>query len=220
MSVWSVMDICKEMADVSSLLAVRMPFGSSNMDGYMAMAGAMATSICSKIQGIKPLAAAQAVELYKATSSMQLCDELKTLITKSIDECVSCQAHASSTLPNLGPQSNIFMYNYMTQNDWNMLNSQDCTYWSAINVLATRLRLVGVKSLKEDTKKWCTALLLHCFMQKSNKMPPYKMIYQLSQDLSQAHASCITQTPTNLSCPAKYPESLSFWVSLGSKLLM
>ena len=206
MSVWSVLDICKKMTDVSSLLSVRMPFASSNMDGYMAMAGAMATSICNKIQGIKPLAAAQAVELYKATSSMQLCDELKALITKAIDECVSCQAHVSTSLQNLMPQSNIFMYNYMTQNDWNMLNSQECTYWSAINVVATRLRLVGVKSLKEDTKKWCTALLLHCFLQKSSKMPPYKMIYQLSQDLSQAHASCITQTPTNLSCPAKYPE--------------
>ena len=170
------------------------------------MAGAMTTSICSKIQSTKPLAAAQAVELYKATASMQLCDELKALITKVIDECVSCQADASTSSQNLVPQSNIFMYNYMTQKDWNVLNSQDCTYWTAINVVATRLRFVGVKSLKEDTKKWCTALLLHCFMQKSSKMPPYKMIYQLSQDLSQAHASCITQTPANLSCPTKYPE--------------
>ena len=206
MSVWTVLDICKEMNDVTSLLAVRMPFASSNVDGYMAMAGAMTSSICNKIQSIKPLTAAQAVELYKATSGMQLCDELKASLTKAIDEGVSYQTGPTTSSSSLVPQSHIYMFNYMTKQDWATINGPECTYWTAINVVATRLRLVGVKSLKEETKKWCTAMLVHCFMQKSGQMPPYKMVYQLSQDLQQAHSSCITQTAASLSCPLKYPE--------------
>lgn len=206
MSSWTVIDICKEMADITTLLDVRMPFASANIDGYMAMAGAMISSITHKIKSIQPLSASQAVELYRAASAMKLCDELKVTLTKAIDEGVSCQPHEGAVPASLVPQSNIYMYNYLTQSDWNTLNSTDCTYFAAINVLATRLRLVGVKSLKEDTKKWCTALLVHCFMQKSGKMPPYRMIYQLSHDLSQAHASCITQTPATLSCPNRYPD--------------
>jgi hypothetical protein len=206
MASWTVMDICKEMHDVNNLLAVRMPFATINMAGYMAMAGAMTNSLCNKINSIEPLSASQAVELYKAVSTMQLCDELKAVLTKAIDDGVSCTASTTSATQALVPQSNTFMYNYMTQNDWSMLNASDCTYWTAVNVVATRLRLIGVKSLKEDTKKVCTAMLVHCFMQKSSKMPSYKVIYQLSLDLSQAHASCITQAPATLSSPAKYPE--------------
>jgi hypothetical protein len=206
MAIWSVADITKELHDVVSLLKVRNPAGSSDDPGYIAMATAMVNGICCKIKGMKGLSAGSAIEIYAAISSLSLDDQFKQKLTSTIDDVVSGESLQSAAILVNTPQSLLSPHHYLTQKEWDTLSSQSCSYWDGLHVVANRLRAIGIKSIKEDTKKACAALLIHVHMDKGLPMPAYKHIYQMSQDLSQAHSSSTQQQPIGLSSLSTYPD--------------
>ena len=148
------------------------------------MATAMINSICCKIKGMSNLSPTTALELYAVVPSTSLDSEYKEQLTLALDAALRAEPAPTDRIT---PQSLTSPQNYLTAKDWEALESSSISYWQMLQVVANRLRLLGIRSLKEDTKKWCTALLVHVGMDKSGQMPPYSMIYQMVQDLVQAH---------------------------------
>ena len=69
----------------------------------------------------------------------------------------------------------------MTKNDWKTLDNPSSTYVAKTNTIVRRLKLFGVKSLHEQTAKYCVALLLTTF----NQLPSYQVIHQMLVEFKQ-----------------------------------
>ena len=153
MSVWTVADVAKELHDVATLLKVRNPNGSPADAGYMSMASAMVNTVCCKIKGMKCLTAGSAIELYAAVAGLNLDAQFKQQLTSAIDAALSQDVgQTASTLVNT-PQSLTSPHHYLTQKAWDVLTSQSCSYWDGLHVLADRLELLGVRSLRKTLRR-------------------------------------------------------------------
>ena len=82
------------------------------------------------------------------------------------------------------PQSLTQIHNYLSGSEW--MNAQQSSM-AALQAISTRLRLCGVKALKEDTKKWCTTLMVHFEMERAaGERPASTTIYRMSQEMATA----------------------------------
>ena len=94
------------------------------------------------------------------------------------------------------------LWNYLNSKEWEMV--QSATTVEAVHVFASRLRAVGVKSMKEQTKKHALALLLHLMIQRGEPKPPPMEIYKLGNYLHDCFASC--QQPSLVAGFLRYPD--------------
>ena len=209
---WSVADIGHELTDVASLLQARRYVSPLvPCAGYNSMGSAMVTSICHKLKamGKQRLTASAAIELYQVVALSQLDDALKTQVTDTIDQCLASDACNSCAILGKRPQSLVHLFNYMSAKDWEQLAAADLSsssgFWDAMQVVVQRLRRLNCNTIKEDTKKWTTGLIVNLVVDKVGQLPPYPTIYKLSQDLCQAHASSQVRANAGLPSPATYP---------------
>ena len=100
------------------------------------------------------------------------------------------------------PQSLIQVQNYLSKADWDACKPSTLT---ALRTVVKRLKLCGVKSMKEDTKKWAAALLVFFEMERTGQRPCYLTIYQMSQQVAMAFACEDSKAPVEPL--AKYPAS-------------
>lgn len=195
----SVVDLVKEICDVSRLMSVRHPLGDQD-----AMATAMVSGLCSKIGAIKQLKAAEGMELYSSVNATVLSTELKAKLTAAIDQVLTANLQSSATSLHTMPQTLSTPYYYLTTLDWQQLEGE-VDYWSGLHVVARRLKLLGLKSMHEQTKKWFTSVLVHLLVDKTKQIPEPNWVYKLSQDLAQAFDSCATRPSNNLCGFLVYP---------------
>ena len=212
MATWSHLDILKEVGDVAKFLQITRIASPNSIaagqTGCHQMASAIIAALGNKIKALNSITAGMALEMYTAIQAAPLEDSNKAELTLAVDAVVgdAMDGLKPSTAVHATPQSLVFLYNYLTQQDWDKLCSTSCSYWDALQVVAARLRSIGVRSLKEDTKKAAVALIVHVGMDKSGSMPAYKMIYQLVQDFTKTHASCSNQHIPGVVPLATYPE--------------
>ena len=89
-------------------------------------------------------------------------------------------------------QSLVTIYNYLSKSELAVL--QTCTQVDAVSVIATRLKKIGVKTMKETTKKGCVAFLVHLQLKQGLPMPLAPEIYRLAAYVAATFHSC-QQTP-------------------------
>ena len=94
---------------------------------------------------------------------------------------------------------------YLTQNEYESLQQEDM--WMGAQTLANRLRLLGLKSMKETTKKLATALLLWFHFKRTKQIPQGDIAYVLSHHLSQCFLSSTVEVGENAESLAVYPEN-------------
>ena len=123
------------------------------------------------------------LEVTKAVKSTQLEDQHKNTLLKALDDKTMDQQKKAVKL-TMVPQSLTQIHNYLSGSEW--MNAQQSSM-AALQAISTRLRLCGVKALKEDTKKWCTALMVHFEMERAaGERPAYTTIYRMSQEIATA----------------------------------
>ena len=113
----------------------------------------------------------------------KLPEEQKLELQKTLSQVASSNGQQSVANKLVKePQSMTDVPAYLTQADWDVLLQGDLD--KAPHVLVARLRLCGITSLKEDSKKVCIALLVQSLLWHGHKMPDPQTIYKMAQQFT------------------------------------
>ena len=171
---WSTKDFLKEIDDVAQLYA---------LSSCSSMATSMIASLGKKLSTAVSLRAGDYVSLMHHVDGSKLPEEQKLELQKTLSQVASSNGQQSVANKLVKePQSMPNVPAYLTQADWDVLLQGDLD--KAPHVLVARLRLCGITSLKEDSKKVCIALLVQSMLWHGHKMPDSQTIYKMAQQFT------------------------------------
>ena len=199
-AMWSVDDICKELADIAQLIA-----GKKSDDPFCQ---ALIQTSCSKIKGLVVLAPCDALKIKNA--AMVLGDDFTNAIWACLEKRLTSVGSELGTPQGpqgmsvcTKPQTLLHPFNYMTAADWKELEHQETSWARKQTIVALRLKLLGIVSMSEKTMKSCLALLA-CTL---TVVPDEKMMYSMLQEFKATFAS--TSCAVQFSNLTMYPENAS-----------
>lgn len=189
----------EELSSIASLLQQR---GKATN-----MAMAMTKQYCNKLEGAGPdMSATDILKLSDHVAASEMPEECKDQILGCLDTiALQDNSGQSATKLLLQPQACPHLNNYLTAAEWKSLQTQGL--WAGVNVLVHRLRLLGIKSLKESLKKLAVGILVLMQVQGGkNPMPKYKIIYDLGLHFGQCFQASTVQPNAKVKSLLVYPE--------------
>lgn len=194
MAVWHADDLAKEIADMEVI--------SARNNGSLLLPR-MTNSLKCKVNGIQNLSPSSFVRLSDALGKSTLPSEIK----KELEECLEAKAASSIQGParlQTMPQSMTMPFNYLAQSEWQQLQ---CGFnkVEATTLVCRRVKLCGLKSMKEDTKKHIASFLVCLQMKAGSPLPSKHEMYKLANDVHTTFTTCQIQ-PLHPGL-AKYPPS-------------
>ena len=172
---WAVSDIVLELQSSGKLLA-----GKGECDPF---AAALVQGLCAKIKALQGFNAMHAVEI-KSAAETSFPIAFQASIGKAVEE--SLLATPASEKPSIAkPQTLVEIQNYLTRNDWLVLEDINSSLIQKQNTLAYRLRQLGVVSLHEQTCKAAVAVILNTL----SSLPAYDVIHSMVMDFKGAFAA-------------------------------
>ena len=180
MAQWEANVFLQELSSIQKL---------ANLRPGTDMEANLAKQLQSRLESHKGWTAEQLCRMMEAVQACSLGDASKDNLLKSL-EGLACPTMAGQSQVKLQAKQQclVSIQNYLGAKGWQQMSTS--SLWDAAVILATRLRRLGLTSLKEETKKWCTALLAHAQMQRTC-MPPYDDIYRLAEQLQTMFNSCV-----------------------------
>ena len=181
MASWSCEDLVKEITDMEKLFTIR-PEATFLQH--------LKQSLIAKLNACE-MSPSLVLKLSTTLMESTLPDTLKLPLMDAVDEraSVACAGVLTVTTKQ---QSLVTIYNYLSKSELAFL--QTCTQVDAVSVIATRLKKIGVKTMKETTKKGCVAFLVHLQLKQGLPMPLAPEIYRLAAYVAATFHSC-QQTP-------------------------
>ena len=187
---WTADDVKSEMVNISQLLAARRSAtGDEDLDGEKQQEKSMVQGCAQRIKLLASISLLEGKMLYEAIQECDLNNDLKKLLRSALDSKLAAGTNAYDDNVVLKPQMLTSISNYMTKNDWKILNNPSSTYLAKTNVIVRRLKLCGVRSLHEQTAKYGVALLLTTLTQ----LPSYKVIHQMLVEFKQTFHRDLTK---------------------------
>ena len=163
-----------------------------------------------KLKGLNSVDPSAAIQLYTAIDDAQLEATLKNRLSGCIDKLVTQDTTEVDTKINRNGQLLITPFNYLTQKDWDTINSDAASYWTNICVVAQRFKKIGIKPpMAEMTLKWTAGTLVANGLERSTVMPSYEAIFQLTKDLKQALRNCSVKAHPDVQSLQIYTETPS-----------
>ena len=192
---WQVSDIKQEVLDLEQLLKAR-PSLLAKQDVWL-------QQLQHKLQAVTELPPAAMLELYQVFEKCSLPQSIVESCIEVLDGKALGNEKAGSSRLQQKPQQCDSLVKYLTAEEIGNLETQDM--WSGTAILAKRLRLLGVRSMKESTKKVSVALLLLLEFKRTGKMPCADISYTLAQHMLAAFDGCPIQMPVGAPSLAAYP---------------
>ena len=187
---WTADDVKSEMVNISQLLAARRSAtGDEDLEGEKQQEKSMVQGCAQRIKLLASMSLLEGKMLYEAIQECDLKDDLKKLLRSALDTKLAAGTNAYDDNVVLRPQMLTSISNYMTKNDWKILDNPSSTYVAKTNVIVRRLKLCGVRSLHEQTAKYGVALLLTTLSQ----LPSYKVIHQMLVEFKQTFHRDLTK---------------------------
>ena len=189
---WKVADFIAELENIQMLMHVRKS---------ETMGDSLVGQLKDKLS-CHPWTAVDLCKMMEACNASSLSDGHKETLLQTLEATASGTVSSDSAMKlTQKPQSLIHIMNYMSSKDWKAMEAGNS--WDSIIIMAKRLRSLGMVALREDTKKWATALLAQAEIEKNKTRPIYDDIYSWSQSLHEAFVNL----PCNL-VPGKgvYPQ--------------
>ena len=192
---WTAEDFCHELQHVANLL-VKRPNSQ--------MGEACLVSLKQRLTNVTDMTASTLSALYDKVEAAELPQNIKDDILQTMDSLsVSTESNLqletkASSLHCLPP--------YLTTADWKALSQ--CHVLDAMRIISERMEKLGIKSMKEETKKTAVATLLHLHVTvHKNPLPCAWTIYGMVVDLAQV----FNHTEVGQSVPGlkMYPSSPS-----------
>ena len=138
---------------------------------------ALVENLAHKIQTSLVRSLTEATSLYETLQGCVLEDQYKAKLRDSIDAALSAKSNSVMAV-SVKPQKLVHMQNYLTQGDWDILDSKEASYIAKCNCIAKRWKTLGIKSLAEQTTKYGCAILLCQY----SKIPEHSLISQMVSD--------------------------------------
>lgn len=176
MASWDVQDLLKEIADME---VISMRNHSSDLLPKMQQA------LVSKIECTQLITPSNYVKIMDCLEKTTLPDQTKQALSTSIESKCAAGVEGPATL-QIKPQSMTMPWNYLCKSEWDKIQAEGCTTVEASHILIKRIKLCGLKSLKEDTKKFITCMLVALQMQLVNTIPSKQQMYSMAQSVSAA----------------------------------
>lgn len=163
----------------------------------------MKNALVAKTQGVQLISASNYVTLMDSLERSSLPDAIKRELETCFEEKTVASLEGPTRLQNK-PQSMTMPFNYLSQSEWKEIEAGANTI-DACHIIIRRVKLCGLKSLKEDTKKHLTAFLICLQMRTTQVLPPIAEMYRLSKFAHDTLPACMAQPVcTGL---ARYPPS-------------
>lgn len=181
MTHWTADDLVKEIIDMQSLYKLR-------PDSFVV--GRMQTVLINKFQACQ-MSPSVVLKLLSTIQDSELPEEMKEALMETVDQQASSYVAGPLRLSTM-PQTLKTIYYYLSISEMNTL-LQMSTTMDAIALISARLRIIGLKSLKECTKKNVTAFLVHLALRRGEAMPSVQDIYRLAGQVANAFSVCTVQ---------------------------
>ncbi len=165
----SVIDIVIEMADLQDVLVSKL--GQTAKDNCV-------TTLIAKIESLSTCDSKGALKLTSALDASSIHEKIKGQIQGAIDarysagfaplEAVAKSKAAQQQLTNT--------LNFLTQGDWHKILAPKATPHQIMNIITTRLALLGIRHLHEQTVKWPIAIVLFTIQRNTGLFPKYQVL--------------------------------------------
>ena len=205
-TMFTIGDVCKEIIDVDTLLAVR---SSGGLDCTRLQAN-LVTQIASKITGIKQFQTSDALNVTRAINDSSLTREVKSQLTEAVDDRVArtssvvLTGHANHVKKGSpGSQLLVATNRYLTAKDWAWLRDPRHDTTRRLTVLVNRSRKCGIRTLDEQTKRWFIVIIVSVEFELKGSWPSYDEVYGWVCDFTRMHDA--SKQPYGLQTILEYP---------------
>ena len=172
MAQWCARDFIAELSSIEKLVSMRpssdiQPKLVTQLRDRLVHSRWTADELCSMVQSV---------------GACSLSDISKDTLLKALDDA-ACPTLASQSQVKLTskPQTLVQIFNYLSKQDWTRMASSSS--WDSTVIMSERLKRCGLTSLKEETKKWATAVILNLQVQRSSVTLTYDQVYYLAEQL-------------------------------------
>ena len=189
------------MGELSSMAALLEKRGKTTE-----MTNSLAKGFCNKLEAAaSDLGAAALLSLTDHLAEVNLPEACVDQISQTLDNVCMMDGSGQSALQlTTKAQACDHLYNYLTKQDWKVLENEGL--WPGVHVLVKRMRLIGISSLKEGVKKVSLGILTLMELQRTGgRMPKYMEIYKLGGQLSQSFAASSVVPPKGVRPLLNYP---------------
>ena len=197
---WTVNDVVSEISSMEILLQARPSLTSANVQE---------TLLC-KLSSVQLLVPSDAVKLYEALTNSKLPKDMVHKMQEVVDSrVVAKDSNNGATKLSLVPQQCEGLANYLTAQDHEDLLAFDM--YKGATIISHRMKLLGLVSLKEVTKKMAVAILFWYEQQRTKSVPSPAVAYSLATHVLQVFQSDGTAVPAgakNLACYPLTPSGL------------
>ena len=185
---WTLEDIETELQDFSRFLEDRQGKDNANVLKKMEQ------SIMNKLSALPVFGPREAMKLNTVLTSNSWPGNFEKSLSEKI-EAVLCNDIAKSSsdfLQSLKPQKLNRLQAFLTGSDWEVISSTSKALWNKQQVIACRLKQLGIRSCAESTVRQAVAILL-CQL---TKLPDPDMQYDMVQEFK----DCFASTPEPDTC--------------------
>jgi hypothetical protein len=191
---WKVTDIEHEVDAMQNLLQAR--------PTLLAKRDTVKKPVLAKLERMDALASQDFLALYKIFETAKLPGDLKNEFLQVLDTKATAGT-SRETLQAGKTQVIETLPQYFTAGELALLEKQDM--WSGALVVAKRLKLLGVTTMRESTKKIGTSMLVSFEHLRAGAVPCADACYVLSQHFTTAFHQCGVRVPAGVVMLAKYP---------------
>ncbi|OLP96222.1 hypothetical protein AK812_SmicGene21556 [Symbiodinium microadriaticum] len=182
MAQWCARDFIAELSSIEKLVSMRpssdiQPKLVTQLRDRLVHCRWTADELCSMVQSV---------------GACSLSDISKDTLLKALDDA-ACPTLASQSQVKLtsNPQTLVQIFNYLSKQDWTRMAS--FSSWDSTVIMSERLKRCGLTSLKEETKKWATAVIVHLQVQRCSVALTYDQVYYLAEQLHKVFLNTIVK---------------------------
>ena len=156
---WTVEDIESEVKAMRVLIQAR--------PGKNDLASKLPGQLKHKLENMHSVSANQLVVLYDLVKNCGLPDSMKDELSELLDR----KATDDSSTSKPGSQADCFnLIDFFTATELKQLET--CSMWQGASIVASRLKMLGFRAMKESTKKSATAILVWFETKRAQQSPP------------------------------------------------
>ncbi|CAE7340630.1 unnamed protein product [Symbiodinium sp. CCMP2592] len=193
MARWTADDFVQEMNSIQRLVGMR---PGTDMEPKLVQA------LQDRMAHHPGWTADQLCKMMEAVGESSLSGNSKDGLLKALDDAAGPTiAGQSQVRLTSKPQTLVQLCNYLSKSDWAKLSTSSS--WDATVVVSERLRRLGLTSLKEETKKYATGIIVTCQIERLGIAPSYDDIYRLAEQLHKVFLS--VQVPRKAAGVTVYP---------------
>ena len=197
MAQWCAKDFIAELSSIEKLVSMRpssdiQPKLVTQLRDRLVHGRWTADELCSMVQSV---------------GACSLSDMSKDTLLKALDDA-ACPTLASQSQVKLTskPQTLVQIFNYLSKQDWTRMAS--CSSWDSTVIMSERLKRCGLTSLKEETKKWATAVIVHLQVQRCSVALTYDQVYYLAEQLHKVFLNTIVKKASGCTVYPLHPHEL------------